>query len=193
MLHICLFLGFLLHNSPKFEHWEVALPCKVLFMLLVSIQGSLRFVCVSFWPFSGILHLCLCGKVLGFLQDGIEMIKCQLLNNLKIIMWLLKICSLPLIILIFLNNRLKRFIGGDDYFIFIFEISRCISRDPSWQLAVWQNSPWSLCTFAFLAFCAFLFLQWVKKLSQCFNVLKRLACQKLNKLDNNLKIIYIFE
>jgi len=36
-------------------------------------------------------------------------------------------------------------------------------------------------------------LQWVKKPSQCFDVLKRLAYQKINKLDNNLKIIYVLE
>ena len=36
-------------------------------------------------------------------------------------------------------------------------------------------------------------IQWVKKPSQCFNVLERLACRKVNKLDNNLKIIYVIE
>jgi len=36
-------------------------------------------------------------------------------------------------------------------------------------------------------------LQWVKKPSQCFDVLERLACRKLNKLNNNLKLIYVIE
>jgi hypothetical protein len=34
-------------------------------------------------------------------------------------------------------------------------------------------------------------VQWVKKLSQCLAVLERLTWHKLNKLWNNLKIIYI--
>ena len=36
-------------------------------------------------------------------------------------------------------------------------------------------------------------VQWVKKPSQCFDVLERLTCLKMNKLDNNLKIIYVIE
>jgi len=38
--------------------------------------------------------------------------------------------------------------------------------------------------------CAF-YVQWVKKLSQCLAVLKRLTCRKTSKLCNNLKIIYV--
>jgi hypothetical protein len=34
-------------------------------------------------------------------------------------------------------------------------------------------------------------LQWLKKLSQCLATLERLACHKSNKIDNNLKIIYV--
>src|SRR5229473_4562053 len=34
-------------------------------------------------------------------------------------------------------------------------------------------------------------LQWLKKLSQCLAILKRLTCHKSNKIDNNLKIIYV--
>ena len=33
-------------------------------------------------------------------------------------------------------------------------------------------------------------IQWVKKLSQCLAVLKRLTCRKSSKLYNNVKIIY---
>ena len=35
------------------------------------------------------------------------------------------------------------------------------------------------------------YLQWVKKLSQCLAVLKRLTCRKSSKLCNNVKIIYV--
>jgi len=34
-------------------------------------------------------------------------------------------------------------------------------------------------------------IQWVKKLSQCLALLKRLTCQKSSKLCNNVKIIYV--
>jgi hypothetical protein len=34
-------------------------------------------------------------------------------------------------------------------------------------------------------------IQWLKKLFQCLATLERLACHKLNKIDNNLKIIYV--
>jgi len=37
------------------------------------------------------------------------------------------------------------------------------------------------------------YVQWIKKLSRCFNILERLACRKIYKLDNNLKIIYVVE
>jgi len=35
------------------------------------------------------------------------------------------------------------------------------------------------------------YVQWVKKLSQCLALLKRLTCQKSSKLCNNVKIIYL--
>jgi hypothetical protein len=35
------------------------------------------------------------------------------------------------------------------------------------------------------------YIQWVKKLSQCLAVLERLTWHKSNKLRNNLKIIYV--
>ena len=34
-------------------------------------------------------------------------------------------------------------------------------------------------------------IQWVKKLSQCLAVLERVVCNKSNKLENNVKIIYV--
>src|SRR6267154_4315761 len=34
-------------------------------------------------------------------------------------------------------------------------------------------------------------VQWVKKLSQCLALLKRLTCRKSSKLCNNVKIIYV--
>jgi gag-pre-integrase-like protein len=34
-------------------------------------------------------------------------------------------------------------------------------------------------------------IQWLKKLSQCLATLERLACHKSNKIDNNLKLIYV--
>jgi hypothetical protein len=37
----------------------------------------------------------------------------------------------------------------------------------------------------------FAHVQWVKKLSQCLDVLERLTWHKSNKLCNNLKIIYV--
>ena len=40
---------------------------------------------------------------------------------------------------------------------------------------------------------AMVMVQWVKKPSRCFDVLERLACRNINKLYNNLKIIYIIE
>jgi hypothetical protein len=36
-----------------------------------------------------------------------------------------------------------------------------------------------------------LYVQWVKKLSQCLAVLERLTWHKSNKLCNNLKLIYV--
>jgi hypothetical protein len=39
--------------------------------------------------------------------------------------------------------------------------------------------------------CPHFHLQWVKKLSQCLAILKRLAWHKSSKLHNNLKIIYV--
>ena len=34
-------------------------------------------------------------------------------------------------------------------------------------------------------------IQWLKKVSQCFAIFKRMTCHKSGKLSNNLKIIYV--
>ena len=76
------------------KYWGVTLLCKVLSGFSVMFLGALG--CAVIFPFSGILSLCFSCKSLGFLQDGTEVIKCWLLNNLrlKIIIWFLHVCFL---------------------------------------------------------------------------------------------------
>src|SRR6266404_9304041 len=76
------FLDFLFHMCHKLKHQEVALLCKVLSALLLSLQGSCGFAIILFGVFWVLLPFCFCCKFLGFLQDETEMIKCRLLNNL---------------------------------------------------------------------------------------------------------------
>ena len=42
-----------------------------------------------------------------------------------------------------------------------------------------------------LSFQEILYIQWVKKLSQCLAISERVVCNKSNKLHKNVKIIYV--
>ena len=88
------FLACFLHGCKNVKYWGVTLLHKVLLGFSVTFLGALG--CAIIFPFSGILSLCFSCKSLGFLQDGTEVIKCWLLNNLrlKIIIWFLHVCFL---------------------------------------------------------------------------------------------------
>ena len=119
------FLGLFLYMGKKSKHWKVALILKILLEFLASLLEFIRsaIILFLFWIFLKPFSLCLGCKNLGILQDGIEVIECWLLNNLRV-----KDCILfTLTAIKLLNSRLKWSISGD--ILFWVKLSRCVSEN----------------------------------------------------------------
>ena len=146
------FLGLFLYMGKKPKHWKIFLVLKILSEYLALLLGFIRSAIIPFpfWTFLKLFLLCLGCKNLGILQDGIEVIECWLLNNLRV-----EDCFLfTLTAIKLLNSRLKWSIS-ENILIWV-ELSKCVSRNQC-QICL-QTLPYDLCTFASLAFFTFFFL-----------------------------------